>query len=405
MQAILKVIFSLFLLVLPGLSSAQPAPLSALARLQPQGSKILTSEQGIEITFAISQSVPWRVRLMDDPARLILDVREVDWSGLARVEKNSPEIKEMRAGVFRSGWSRLILELDGPWLIDQSEMKTSAGGAEIRLRLKRGDYAAFRKLANLPEPAEWALPKPADITPPAPIGRGPIVVVLDAGHGGIDPGAERSGEKEADLMLTFARELKELLLRDGRFKVVMTREEDEFVPLENRISIARKSQAHLFMSLHADAIAEGEATGATIYTLSPEASDEAARTLSERHERDDILAGIDLSAQDDVVAAILMDMARRETDPRNERLSVELEKSMRAQEITMHRHPRQKGGFSVLKSPDIPSVLVELGFMSSPNDLTLLKDPQWRAKMAEALRMGILNWAREDMTIRSLRGG
>ena len=204
-------------------------------------------------------------------------------------------------------------------------------------------------------------------------------------------------------MLTFARELKELLLRDGRFKVVMTRDEDSFVPLETRISIARKAGAHLFISLHADVLAEGEAQGATIYTLSDEATDEAAEALAERHGRDDLLAGIDLTEQDDLVATVLMDMARTETRPRTARLALALETAIKAGDLRMHRHPRQEAGFSVLKSPDIPSVLLEVGFLSSARDLKRLSDPKWRARMAEAVRQGILAWTAEDLAMRALR--
>jgi N-acetylmuramoyl-L-alanine amidase len=203
-------------------------------------------------------------------------------------------------------------------------------------------------------------------------------------------------------MLTFARDLKELLLRDGRFTVVMTREEDIFVPLEARISVARDAGADLFLSLHADALAEGEAQGATVYTLSDEASDEAAAALAERHDRDDLLAGIDLSGQDDLVAEVLMDMARTETAPRTDRLADAVVAAIKAAELRMHRQPRQSAGFSVLKSPDIPSVLLEVGFLSSSRDLTRISDPKWRARMAEAILKGILEWSEEDAALRAL---
>ena len=125
--------------------------------------------------------------------------------------------------------------------------------------------------------------------------------------------------------------------------------------------------------------------------------------MAERHERDDLLAGIDLSAQDDLVATVLMDMARTETKPRTDRLALALETAIKAAELRMHRKPRQEGGFSVLKSPDIPSVLLELGFLSSSRDLKRLTDPDWRARMAAALRDGLVAWADEDLAIRALR--
>jgi N-acetylmuramoyl-L-alanine amidase len=154
--------------------------------------------------------------------------------------------------------------------------------------------------------------------------------------------------------------------------------------------------------LHADALSEGEAVGVTLYSLSDEASDAASAALAERHERDDLLAGVDLTAQDDMVASVLMDMARTETMPRIERLADALETAITGAELTMHRRPHQKAGFSVLKSPDIPSLLIELGFMSSAADLERLNDPIWRANMAEALRQGIVTWAEAEAAIRDL---
>jgi N-acetylmuramoyl-L-alanine amidase len=185
--------------------------------------------------------------------------------------------------------------------------------------------------------------------------------------------------------------------------VVMTRDEDAFVPLETRISMARAAGGNVFLSLHADALEEGEAVGATIYTLADDAGDEAAEALAERHDRDDLLAGIDLSAQDDVVATVLMDMARTETAPRTARLSQALEVAITAAKLRMHRHPQQRAGFSVLKSPDIPSALLELGFLSSERDLARLKDADWRRAMAGAVVAGLKAWAAEDAALAALR--
>lgn len=376
--------------------------LSALARLDAAQSRISASAEGTDVVLAISQPVPWRVRLMDNPPRLVLDMREVDWTGLPAVSRDSDDILSLRAGVFRQGWSRLVLELRGPMRVASAAMETE-GGTRVRLRLAPDDPASFAQAAALPEPPEWALPPQADLPRPPPQGAGPIVVVLDPGHGGIDPGAEREGRSEADLVLTFARELKEVLLRDGDFVVVMTRDEDVFVPLESRISIARAAGAHVFLSLHADALAEGEAVGATLYTLDAEASDAAAQALAERHDRDDLLSGVDLSAQDDLVATVLMDMARTDTLPRIARLAAALETAIKARDLRMHRFPHQTAGFSVLKSPDIPSILLELGFMSSSRDLSRLTDPEWRSRMTGALRDGLKAWAAEDAALSALR--
>jgi N-acetylmuramoyl-L-alanine amidase len=376
--------------------------LSALARLDPEGSLIADAGAGIEMSLALSQPVPWRVRLLDAPPRLVLDFREVDWTGIDRVERRGSRAGDLRAGLFRPGWSRLVMELDGPYGITRSGMTTEAG-TRVSLRLDPVTPGEFAARAALAEPEAWALPDPALLPPPQTRGTGPLVVMLDPGHGGIDPGAEAEGHTEADLMLTFARELKEVLVRDGGFVVAMTRDDDVFVPLETRITLTRAAGAQVFLSLHADALAEGEAVGATLYTLADEASDEAGQALAERHDRDDLLAGVDLARQDDVVATVLMDMARTETRPRIERLTLALEAAIKGAGLKMHRHPRQQAGFSVLKAPDVPSVLIEIGFMSSARDLARLTDPDWRAKMALALRDGLRAWAAEDAALSAAR--
>ncbi|MGP3697105.1 N-acetylmuramoyl-L-alanine amidase [Rhodobacter sp. NSM] len=384
-----------------GLSAAAAQDLSGLARLDPERSGITRSGwSGVGIELQLSQPVPWRVRVMDAPPRLVMDFREVDFGQVAALPRTTDRVSEVRAGSFRPGWSRLVMALDGPMLVESAGMRTGEG-ARVEVRLRDAGAAEFAARAATPEPPGWALPRPADL-PRRAQGAGPLTVVLDPGHGGIDPGAERGGFSEAHLMLTLARELKEALLRDGTFRVAVTREEDVFVPLEARITLAREAGGQVFVSLHADAIAEGEAVGATLYTLAEEASDAAAAALAERHDRDDLLAGVDLTGHDDLVAGVLMDLARTETGPRNERLALALEAAIKEQGIAMHRHPRQAAGFSVLKSPDMPSILVETGFMSSDADLARLRDPVWRARMVAALVGGLKAWAREDAALKGM---
>ena len=397
MRQVLAIVFCVLMLGM----GAQAQELSALAKLVTAESHIEDASGGVSLHIALSQPVPWRVRVLANPPRLVMDFREVDWSGINTVDRNADRVKDLRAGVFRPGWSRLVLELDGPYLVQTAGMTTGDDPA-VNVQLVPASEADFAAKAALPEPEGWALPAAADLPKVLAQGTGPLVVVLDPGHGGIDPGAEQDGRDEADLMLTFARELKEVLLRDGRFVVVLTRDEDEFVPLETRISISRAVGAHVFLSLHADALAEGEAVGATIYTLSEEASDAAGATLAERHDRADLLAGVDLTEQDDLVATILMDMARTETAPRVGRLATALQTAIQAAGLKMHRKPQQRAGFSVLKSPDIPSALLELGFLSSERDLARLEDPAWRAKMAAAIRDGLSAWATEDAALLDL---
>jgi N-acetylmuramoyl-L-alanine amidase len=398
---VLLALWALLSLATPSLAQ----DLSALARLDAEASSMTADGTALKIELALSQPVPWRVRVLDAPPRLVLDLREVDWRGIKAIKVPKAMVLGARAGAVRPGWSRLVVELAGPMQVTRAEMQTGDGSARVQVTLDATTPAAFATAAALPDPPGWALPVAVDVPVPKPTGQGPLVIVLDPGHGGIDPGAENGDQTEAALMLTFARELKEVLLRDGRFQVVLTRDEDVFVPLETRISIARAAGARVFLSLHADALAEGEATGTTLYTLSDEASDAAAEALAERHSRDDLLSGVDLSEQDDEVAAVLMDMARTSTAPRTDRLADALAVSIKEGGIKMHRHPRQFAGFSVLKSPDIPSILIELGFLSSERDLKRLIDKDWRQKMANALRDGLVAWADEDRALPSLNGG
>ena len=382
-------------LVCVGLTAARAQDLTALAQFEAARSRIVQRGDEVVVTLGLTQPVPWRVRVLADPPRVVLDFREVNWAGLEGMARAGAAVSGLRAGVFRAGWSRLVMDLAGPMVVAEAAMQTE-GKVAVRLVLRPATAAEFAAKAAEPEPEGWALPKAAALQPVAPRGTGPLIVVLDPGHGGIDPGAERDGTSEARLMMVFARELKEVLLRDGGFRVALTREEDLFVPLETRISIAHEVGAQVFISLHADALSEGEAAGATVYTLADEASDAASATLAERHNRDDLLAGIDLKQQDDVVVQVLMDMARTETRPRTGRLALALVGAIKGAGIKMHRHPQQEGAFSVLKSPDIPAVLRELGFLSSASDMARLSDRDWRFRTAEAVRDGLKAWADDD---------
>lgn len=402
-QVITAVLVGLWSVIWSYAASGQE--LSALARFQAKESAIEMDGKDLVLNLTISQPVPWRVRLLAEPPRLILDTRNVDWQGLGSLDRPTDVAVGLRAGVVRPGWSRLVAELSGFYAVTRAGMKTddSGGAASIEMRLSPVDAQAFGALAGVAEPAEWALPAPAPVLPPPAGKNGRLRIVLDPGHGGIDPGAENGDHTEAAIVLTFARELKDLLVRAGNFDVILTREDDVFVPIEARISLARAVGADAFISLHADALAEGEAVGATIYTLADDATDEAALALAERHDRDDLLSGVDLTQQDDLVATVLIDMARAETKPRIDRLVRALEKQIKAEGLKMHRNPVQSGGFSVLKSPDIPSLLLELGFLSSSRDLSRLTDPKWRAQMANAVLKALRSWADEEAALAPLR--
>ena len=375
--------------------------LSALARLSGGGVRLSQGWGGLGLEIGLSRAVPWRVFTLEAPRRLVLDFSELDWRGFdgAALAAGSDAVVAARAGLLRPGWSRLVLELAAPYTVESAAMQTLAdGSARLRLRLEKSSPEAFADTAGAPPNALFSLPNATANLPPRKrqTGDRPLVVVLDPGHGGIDPGAERAGIREADLVLQFARELREMLLREGDFKVVLTREDDVFVPLEMRVTLARRAGADVLISLHADALSRGRASGAAVYTLSEEASDLASEKLAERHDRGDLLAGVDLSAQSDSVALVLMDLARRETVPRSERLADALIEGIYAATGATRRNARLSAGFSVLKAPDIPSVLIELGFLSSERDRANLADAAWRRAVAEGIRDALEYWAIED---------
>lgn len=385
-----------------GRSRAFGEDLTALAVLDPNSSYLKDAGQGLTIRLGVSQAIPYRVSFLADPPRLVLDFREVDFGAVPPAALDQAErVTDLSFGPFLSGWSRLVAVLDRPLrLTSAQEADESSGGATIRLSLlptTPEDFAA-RIARDARAVGDWAPPKPVVADGRAirrQTGESPLKIVLDPGHGGIDPGAEAGTTKEATIVLAFALELAERLRRDG-IVVTLTRDSDVFVPLETRISVARAAQADVFLSLHADALEEGEANGATIYKLARAASDVASAQLAERHDRADILAGVDLTGNDDEVAAVLLDLARTETQPRADRLAAALTDAIKAANLKMHRHPVQEAAFSVLKSADIPSLLLEIGFLSSKADRKLFEDPAWRAGMQEAIRVALAAWAVPD---------
>ncbi len=390
-------LFTFLLIGFLAASSAVAQNLTALARVDAANSHLVDDSAEVHLRLRLSQPVPFRVFTLDDPRRLVLDFSEVDWSGLSTDDfDQSAAIERVAVGAIQPGWSRMVATLSASYAVTSAAMSTE-GLAELNLILTATSEDEFAAHAGAPETSAFSLPKAEIVTAPRPrqTGDRPVRIALDPGHGGIDPGAERGGIVEADLMLSFARELREVLLRAG-FEVILTREADIFVPLEARQSIARAKGADAFISLHADTVAEGRAHGATIYTLSDEASDIASEVLAERHDRGDLLAGVDLSQQDDAVANVLMDLVRTETEPRTDRLANALVDGLRKNVGGLHKRPRLEAGFSVLKAADIPSVLIELGFMSSTQDLANLRSAEWRAKAALGIRDALLDWAIAD---------
>lgn len=392
--------FLLFVLALPALADGDTR--AALARVDLAQSSLLAEgrDRGrprpLDLRLSLSHPVPYRVYFLDGPPRLVVDFRQVDFAGSdPRALTGAELVPALRWGRFRPGWSRMVMELPAPYALRLAVQAPGAGGAQLHLRLEPVDQDEFVTRGHALS-ALWDLPQPAAGTA-LPAGRDDhsLRIAIDPGHGGHDPGAQAGAISEAAVMLGFAQELAELLTRAG-FQVVSTRRDDSFVPLEQRMTIARAAGADLFISLHADALPEGEAAGLSIYTWNPEADDRAMRELAMRHDRADLLAGLDLAGTDDEVADVLMDLARLETQPRSEAFAKFAVSELNRAGIAMHRRPVRGAAFSVLKSPDIPSVLIELGFLTDPGDRANLFDPDWRAGTAAALVRAIGGWLQDD---------
>ncbi len=377
-------------------------PFGVLARLLPDATEMTADDRAVDLSLGLSQAVPFRVFWLADPWRVVVDFREVAFDGLGQSVTAMGPVAAVSAGpATEPGWSRLILTLDAPFLPEIAAMETDpvTAEAQVRLRLAPASETVFREGSR--PPSGSAPPETTVVATPDAPGQ-PLTIVLDPGHGGVDPGAVRGDATEADLVLTFARELRDALRRTGRVDVVMTRDADLFVPLPNRLTIARAADASAFISIHADALAEGRARGATVYTLSETATDAAAAALAEQHDRADLLQGVDLEGADDVIAGVLMDLARIEVAPQSAALADGIVDAIGDEGLTLHRRPRGEAGFNVLRAADIPSVLVEIGFMSDPRDLTNIQDPVWRMRMQDALVDAILDWADAEAVRRVL---
>lgn len=359
----------------------------AQVSVDPTRSAVKDGWWSLRVELALSEVVPYRVFTLDNPRRLVLDFEGVDWAGVdPDTLLGGDRGADLRFGPFRPGWSRMVVDLAEPLKIAEAGMISSAAGADLTVVLNRTSAEEFADAAGAPPDPGWDVLAAVDPLAPAPdLNNGDFVVVIDPGHGGIDPGADRGGVNEADLMLVFGQEVAAALNALDGVQAVLTREADVFIPLFSRMTIARTVGADLFISLHADALEEDEARGASVYTLTKGGGDRAAAQMVERHERGDLLAGVDLAAQGDRVATVLMDLARAETGPMGRRFADDLVAEMEKQGVRLNSRPRREGHLAVLSAADFPSVLLEAGFLSNSQDRATLASVDGRARIARAI--------------------
>jgi N-acetylmuramoyl-L-alanine amidase len=353
---------------------------------------------GLEINLKLSQGVPYKMRFLEDPLSLIIDFNVLSFTGTELQNLNrSKNVKLIEFEKLSANWSRLSIQFRNYWTIENTEMRIDPNdsSAIISILLNSVTKDDFKSkninASSLLHSGDLEKKENSSAT-----NNSDFVVVLDPGHGGKDPGAEAGGYRESNLMLELAAAVEESLVRNTEFKVILTRKDDTFLSLEDRITVATQSGADLFISLHADAVIEGEATGTTVYLLSENATDKMSAQLASRHDRSEILKGVDLSGLDSQVTSVLIDMARQETKPRNEAVASFILEVFREKITELSSQPLRYAAFSVLKSPGIPSILIEAGFMSTSSNLKNLTTPSWRAGFAEALAEAILRWQIKD---------
>jgi N-acetylmuramoyl-L-alanine amidase len=343
----------------------------------------------------LSRKIDITAFMLADPYRVVVDLPRTTFKLPANTgERARGLVKAFRYGLIMQGGSRIVLDTKAPVRLEKAFVIDAAEGqpARLVLDLVATDRASFMRNITLANRSaqQSASARPSD-APPKVEGDARPLIVIDPGHGGIDNGAKGTGgELEKDVVLAFALTLREKLEAQGKYRVAMTRSEDEFIALGERVRFARSRNAALFVSVHADALPkrEGLAEGATVYTLSENASDAEAARLAETENKADVIAGVDLTAEPDDVANILVDLAQRETKTFSMQFARTVVDELKSA-ARLHKHPLKSAGFKVLLAPDVPSVLVELGYMSTKDDLKQLTSANWRARTAQALAQAV----------------
>lgn len=344
----------------------------------------------------VSQKVDFNVFTLADPYRVVIDFPEVGWRIDPAAAKSAVGLmKGYRYGLYRPGRSRMVVDLSGPATLANKFLLPPEGQRQYRLVLDLvpTDRATYLKSAGWPAAAALDTPSVLEEPPVDPVAEKPRnvqrVIVIDAGHGGVDPGATGvSGALEKDLVLSLATTVRDALESTGKYKVVMTRDTDIFLSLKARVAVGRRARADLFVSIHADSAPGSEARGASVYTLSERASDREAEALARAENQSDVIAGVDLTNESDIVTSILIDLAQRETKNSSVKFAQALVPELQhAGGVTQRSH--RFAGFMVLKAPDVPSVLIEVGYLSSTHDESEMKTRRWRSNMASAINQAV----------------
>jgi N-acetylmuramoyl-L-alanine amidase len=334
----------------------------------------------------LSHNTHLLITTMQKPRRLVIEFPGLRILGNHAANLTAGPVKAVRAGAFMRGHARLVLELDRPMLPGEPKyVDLPGGGTRLVLRLKKATEQEFasRELAKPVQDEDVSVITGA-LGRARAQGRKPVVMI-DPGHGGVDTGASGpGGEMEKAIVLNFALALRDRLAAGGKIAPALTRTDDVFVALNQRVQMARDIKADLFISLHADALAdEAGVRGASVYVLSERASDERSRKLAERENKADLVAGIENPEEKDEVADILLELARREGRLFSNQFARTLVSTL-PRATPMHKTPLRGAGFRVLRSGEIPSVLLELGYLTTVEDAKMMTTESWRKDTADA---------------------
>jgi N-acetylmuramoyl-L-alanine amidase len=355
--------------------------------------RVTGTMQSTRFEADISSSVGFSATAVKSPYRVIIDIADVSFdlpAGAGR--KAGGLVSSFRYGLVEERKSRIVLDVSGPVLIGKSEVVPAKGKkpAHIMVEILPTTLENFKLTYELEHPQDGSSEQTAAITPataaPQPAEADQRkVIVIDPGHGGIDPGAvSHKKTKEKDVVLAYGLALRDALQKSPNYKVIMTRDSDTFISLDERVKIARDNKADLFIAIHADTVDEKDVRGTTLYTVSDKATDAEAEALAQKENRADVIAGMDLGNQTKTVSDILINLAQRES--KNQALYFTKKAVTQLQPYARFTgKPVRSAAFVVLKAPDVPSVLVELGYLSSKEDEALLNSPDWRGNMATAM--------------------
>ena len=356
-------------------------------------SQLLSFEQktdGERIIINVAKLLPNKVFTVDNPNRLVVDVPSVTAKKSITLPQNysGKLIKSVRFGQFDKQYSRFVFDLNQPIKVLTKQVTDKLFVIDISSNSKVLSSQIVKKTSKL-------LPTPTPIITNNKKQYKLPLIAIDAGHGGIDSGTvSASGTQEKDVVLEYAKALREKLLSTGKYRVLLTRDGDYFIMLRKRVDIARRSGASLFISIHADSAEEDYARGLSVYTVSEKASDKEAEALANRENKSDVIGGMDLSTSNPDVADILISLAQRETK-NNSAFLADLIVLMLGDRVKLLNNTHRFAGFAVLKAPDIPSVLVEIGFLSNPQEEKNLKSKEYREKVVSGIVAGVNDYFRK----------